>query len=223
MPSNLNIKYGNKTGVGNIIKASTEEGHLGEEDLGIVGGTIYAAENSIGEIEMYMDTPKATGATRKRLDPRIFVGSLDDVPTPSNLGDNPTQNAIEVAKTNNIWNNYDVWIDTSGDPTGNAMPADEDNNLAASSGLMSAETIQGLSDILFKLKKLKLQIVSQDYWNNANSSYGINSGNLANWLTIIIPNSAVPNGTDSTTYRPVDIDFSEVYVTPQPQSGGNES
>lgn len=104
--SSLNIKYGTKTGTGNVIKASLEEGHEGEEDLDIAGGTIYAAENSVGQIEMYIDTPKSVGAARKRLDPRIFVGGLNDVNTAGTAAD----------KRAAIWDNYDVWIDTDAEP-----------------------------------------------------------------------------------------------------------
>lgn len=180
MPSNfnLNIKYGNKARIPENPSA----------------GNILAAKNSVGEIEMYIDTPEVS-SKRKRLDPRIFVGGLSDV----NIPGNPS--ATDAAKTAAIWENYDVWIDTDGDPTGTAT-----NN---SSGLMSSthvdtltRTYNTLSALKAELDKLKLQIVSQSYWNTTdldeNTDEYINPRNiddtdhLSGWLTIVLPDSAVP-------------------------------
>lgn len=204
MPSNLNIKYGDKNSIPNPS-----------------AGNILAAKNSAGEIEMYIDTPiNNTGETteRKRLDPRIYVGDLSNVPTPTGLGTNPTSAQIEQAKTSAIWDNYDVWIDTSGDPTGDATPGV--TAATSTTGLMSADTIFGLSQILTQLQGLKLQIVSQSYWNTNSNPYGSNGGNnLANRLTIVLPDSAVPSGQTASNYRPVDIDFSGINIVPTGGSG----
>lgn len=205
MPSNLNIKYGQKTGTGNTLKS--------QDNPGVTPGNIYAAENSAGEIEMYIDTPKNSGSERKRLDPRIYVGA-----TPS-------------GGVNAIWDNYDVWIDTSGDPTGNATPG---ASLAQStSGLMSANAIFGLSQILTELKNLKIQIVTQSYWNsndNINEPRNKNdTSNLTKWLTIVVPDSAGPNydpeeGANQNLHPKdclLEWDFNSINVTPQ--SGGSGS
>ena len=192
MPSNLNIKYGQKAGTGDAAPINNAT---------VTPGNIYAAENSAGEIEMYIDTPKASGSERKRLDPRIYVGTV------------PKGNESKV------WDNYDVWIDTSGDPTGDATPGV--TAATSTTGLMSADTIFGLSQILTQLQGLKLQIVSQSYWNTSSNSYGSNGGNnLANRLTIVLPDSAVPSGQTASNYRPVDIDFSNISIVP---TGGSSS
>ncbi len=196
--SNLNVKFGNKIGSGNTVPTNSAA-------TSSTAGNIYAAKNSVDEIEMYIDTPIDTthnATVRKRLDPRIFVGELPSGKTASQ-----------------IWDNYDVWIDTSGDPTGNATPGV--TAAASTTGLMSADAIFGLSQILTQLQGLKLQIVSQSYWNTSSNSYGSNGGNnLANRLTIVLPDSAVPSGQTASNYRPVDIDFSEISIT---STGGNGS
>lgn len=174
MPSNfnLNIKYGNKARIPENPSA----------------GNILAAKNSAGGIEMYIDTPEVS-SERKRLDPRIFVGGLSDVNVPGN------PNATDVAKTAAIWDNYDVWIDTSGDPTGTAT--------SNSDGLMSrthvnalTNTANTLSGLITELNKIKLQIVTQSYWNNdsldEDDEYNFprnkeDTDNLEGWLTIIVP------------------------------------
>lgn len=178
MPSNLNIKYGNKASIPSLS-----------------AGNILAAENNTGNIEMYIDTPKASGSERKRLDPRIFVGGLSDVAIPGNAS------ATDADKRAAIWDNYDVWIDTDGDPTGTAT--------AASDGLMSSthvttitNTYNTLNALKAELDKLKLQIVSQSYWNNTELDENTNeylnprniddTDNLSGWLTIVLPDSAVP-------------------------------
>lgn len=170
MPSNLNIKYGNKTSIPDPS-----------------AGNILAAKNSVGEIEMYVDTPEAS-SERKRLDPRIFVGGLNTVNIPGQ------PEATDAAKRAAIWENYDVWIDTDGDPTGTAT--------TTSDGLMSSthvdtltRTYNTLNALKAELDKLKLQIVSQEYWNSSSTETGSSSGSaLNNMLTIVLPNSAVPSG-----------------------------
>ena len=182
--SNLNVKFGDKIGTGNSVPTNTAASST-------TAGNIYAAKNSVGEIEMYIDTPvdNAHNSTeRKRLDPRIFVGGLSDVNVP---GD---PNATDAAKRAAIWDNYDVWIDTDGDPTGIAT--------TTSDGLMSSDhvdtlttTFNTLNALKQELDKLKLQIVSQEYWNNSSAETGSSSGTaLNNMLTIVLPNSAVPSG-----------------------------
>lgn len=212
MPSNdnLTIKFGQKSGSGNAIPINNATK---------TPGSIYAAKNSIGEVEMYLDTPEGSNTERKRLDPRIFVGALPAGKTESQ-----------------IWNNYDVWIDTSGDPTGNATPG---ANLAQStSGLMSANAIFGLSQILTELKDLKIQIVTQSYWNDSTKTNGTDydsprnkndTANLTGWLTIVVPDTAGQNYNPTEganqNLHPKDCllewDFSSINVTPQ--SGGSGS
>lgn len=189
MPSNLNIKYGNKASI---------------PDLN--AGNILAAENNTGNIEMYIDTPKASGSERKRLDPRIFVGGLSDVNIP---GDS---SATDAAKRAAIWENYDVWIDTDGDPTGTAT--------TTSDGLMSSthvdtltRTYNTLNALKAELDKLKLQIVSQSYWNDDESETGSSSGEaLENMLTIVLPDSAVPSGETASEYIFNTVDTSSIVV-----------
>ena len=197
MPSNLNIKYGTKTGTGDVLKQGT--------DVESAPGSIYAAENNIGEIEIYLDTPKASGSARKRLSSRVFVGAVEDLPSGTDEED--------------IRANYDVWIDTSGDSRGIAT--------ATSDGIMSKEQAEMLEDhdsdvanlqtdmnhMLTELHKLKLQIVSSSYWNDTtdNTKCHKESGNkIAGMLTIVLPDSAVPSGETAEDYRPVIIDNSAI-------------
>ena len=213
--SNLNVKFGDKIGTGNSVPTNIAASST-------TAGNIYAAKNSVGEIEMYIDTPIDTnhGTTaRKRLDPRIYVGSANDI-----IGDTTglTQEQInqrQATAISNIWDNYDVWIDTSGDPTGAATPGVSVQT--STMGLMGKQTIYGLSEILNQLKNLKLQIVSESYWNTSSNAYGSSGGNnLANRLTIVLPDSAVPSGQTASNYRPVDIDFSGISIT---STGGSNS
>ena len=198
--SNLNIKYGTKTGTGNTLKSSNNPS--------VTPGNIYAVRNSADEVEVYIDTPLKDGETsaRKRLDPKIYVGAL---PAGKNESD--------------IFNNYDVWIDTSGDPTGIATGGTQNNGSDGTDGLMSRYAQKGLQNILSELNKLKLQIVSQSYWNTSTNTYGSNGGNnLDGWLTIVLPDSAVPSGQTPSAYRPVYIDTTNFIVAP-PISGGSGS
>ncbi len=202
MGSNLNIKYGQKTGTGNTLKS--------QNNPGVTPGNIYAAENTTGNIEMYIDTPKTSGSARKRLDPRIFVGDLSDVP--NLLSDqNATQAEIDLAKTNAIWDNYDVWIDTSGDPTGVAT--------ATTNGLMSSTNVNDINDLKDDIATVKTKIngligalqglniaIKRGPWNN---SMGAN-----NTLTIVMPNDWA--GTE-VTFNP------DGNVTQFTTTGGSDS
>lgn len=199
MPSNLNIKYGQKTGTGNILKS--------QDNPGVTPGNIYAAENSAGEIEMYIDTPKASGSERKRLDPRIYVGT------------------VPQGNESKIWDNYDVWIDTSGDPTGDATPGV--TAAASTTGLMSADTIFGLSQMLTELKSLKIQIVTQSYWNSEDNTNQPRNKNdtihLPGWLTIVVPDSAGENYDVTSNPNPktclLEWNFSDFNIVPTGGSG----
>jgi len=74
--SNLNIKYGNKAGTWDN---SNKTAPTNSSASNATAGNIYAAKNSIGEIEMYLDTPiddNHNTTARKRLDPRIYVGTV---------------------------------------------------------------------------------------------------------------------------------------------------
>ena len=116
--SNLNVKFGDKIGSGSTVPTSSAAASN-------TAGNIYAAKNSLDEIEMYIDTPIDTThstTARKRLDPRIYVGSL-----PSGKS------------TTDIWSNYDVWIDTSGDPTGVAT--------TTADGLMSSTNVNDINTL----------------------------------------------------------------------------
>jgi hypothetical protein len=120
--SNLNIKYGNKAGTWDN---SNKTAPTNSSASNTTAGNIYAAKNSLDEIEMYIDTPIDTAhstTARKRLDPRIYVGSL-----PSGKS------------TTDIWSNYDVWIDTSGSPTGVATTTTD--------GLMSSTNVNDINTL----------------------------------------------------------------------------
>ena len=190
MASDLNIKYGSKTGTGNQIKTGT--------DLAITPGNIYAARNSLDQVEVYLDTPQKDGETsvRSRLDPRIYVGSVSDI-----LGDIPagtTQeqiNQMETAAVDKIWDNYDVWIDTSGDPTGVAT--------TSSNGIMSSAHVTQLGTNTTNLGSLKtavnntfgniknavdefrIRIVDQTTWNNNKTDTTFTNQTL----TVVLPTS----------------------------------
>lgn len=208
--SNLTIKYGDKVGT---WSDSNPTAPINASATSNTAGNIYAAKNSINEIEMYIDTPidnTHLTTARKRLDPRIYVGTVP-----------------EGKRELDIWDNYDVWIDTSGDPTGNATPG---NSIANStSGLMDAQTIFGLSQILNELKTLKIQIVTQSYWNSEDNTNQPRNKNdtthLTGWLTIVVPDSAGTGYNASTNPNPktclLEWDFSEINVAPQ--NGGSGS
>lgn len=170
MPSNLNIKYGQKTGTGNTLKS--------QDNPGVTPGNIYAAENSAGEIEMYIDTPKNSGSERKRLDPRIYVGE-----TPS-------------GGVNAVWDNYDVWIDTSGDPTGVAT--------TTTNGLMSSTNVNDINSLKDDIATVKSKIngligalqglniaIKKGPWTN--------SMGASNTLTIVMPSDW---GGTEVTFNP---------------------
>jgi hypothetical protein len=148
MPSNynLNIKYGNKNSTGSQIKDETGV------TVASAPGTIYAAENNTGNIEMYIDTPTNSNSARKRLDPRIFVGG---VPTGKTVAD--------------IWKDYDVWIDTTEDPTGLANRTHD--------GLMSKQYVQSLEDLSSSVSNLS---------NNVNTTFTSLSAALGSFKLRIV-------------------------------------
>ena len=152
MPSNLNIKYGDKNSIPNPS-----------------AGNILAAKNSAGEIEMYIDTPiNNTGETteRKRLDPRIYVGTV----SPGN--------------ESKVWDNYDVWIDTSGDPTGVATTTT--NGLMSSANVTDINTLKNdmatvktkINGLIGALQGLNIAIKKGPWTNSMGAS---------NTLTIVMP------------------------------------
>lgn len=207
MASNLNIKYGTKTGTGRGVPINNAT---------LDPGNIYVAENSIGEVEVYLDTPKNSGSARKRLDSRIFVGAIEDLPSGVDEED--------------IRTNYDVWIDTSGSSKGIAT--------TTSDGIMSKEQAEMLEEhdsdvanlqtdmnhMLTELHKLKLQIVSSSYWNDITDTTKCHkaSGNkIAGMLTIVLPDSAVPSGEIAEDYRPVIIDNSAITAQANSVTGGS--
>lgn len=129
--SNLNVKFGNKIGSGNTVPTSSVA-------TSSTAGNIYAAKNSVDEIEMYIDTPIDTthnATARKRLDPRIFVGELPSGKTASQ-----------------IWDNYDVWIDTSGDPTGIAT--------TTTNGLMSSTNVTDINTLKTQMSTANTNITN---------------------------------------------------------------
>ena len=204
MPSNLTIKYGDKTGA---WTDQSKTAPINSAASASSAGNIYAAKNSVGEIEMYIDTPvddTHSSTERKRLDPRIFVGDLSDVDAPAGTSD--------AAKRAMIWDNYDVWIDTSGDPTGNATTTSDGLMSSTHVGVLT-DTANTLSALKAELDKLKLQIVSQSYWNNSSAATGSSSGTALNdMLTIVLPDSAVPSGQTANTYVFETIDTSSIVV-----------
>lgn len=171
MPSDnkdLNIKYGQKSGTGNRLKSGT--------DVAITPGNIYAAENTLGEIEMYMDTPEIATlnntSARKRLDPKIYVGPLPNNKQPSD-----------------IFNNYDVWIDTSGDPV-NVPTAEDISNINLALNTMKSG---------YGNNQLKIRIIDQTSWN----TWSANSSNdNSNTLSIILP---APGSGESSINKLIDL------------------
>lgn len=127
--SNLNIKYGKKTGTDTTIKSGT--------DIPVTPGNIYAARNALDQVEIYLDTPQKEGETsvRSRLDPRIYVGSIPDGKT-----------------SEDIWDNYDVWIDTSGDPTGVAT--------TNSNGIMSSAHVTDINTLKTQMSTANTNITN---------------------------------------------------------------
>lgn len=127
--SNLNIKYGKKTGTDTTIKSGT--------DIPLTPGNIYAARNALDQVEIYLDTPQKEGETsvRSRLDPRIYVGSIPDGKT-----------------SEDIWDNYDVWIDTSGDPTGVAT--------TSSNGIMSSAHVTDINTLKTQMSTANTNITN---------------------------------------------------------------
>lgn len=178
--SNLNVKFGDKIGSGNTVPTNSAAASN-------TAGNIYAAKNSLNEIEMYIDTPIDTThntTARKRLDPRIFVGSLPD-------GKSATD----------IWNNYDVWIDTSGDPTGVAT--------TTTNGLMSFTNVNDINSLKNDMATVKTKIngligalqglniaIKKGPWTN--------SMGASNTLTIVMPSDWT--GTEVTFNPDWDID-----------------
>ena len=183
--SNLNIKYGDKAGTWDN---SNKTAPTNSSASNTTAGNIYAAKNSIGEIEMYLDTPidnNHSTTARKRLDPRIYVGSVNDIIGNTTGLTQEQINQKKAAATNNIWNNYDVWIDTSGSPTGTATTTTD--------GLMSSTNVTDINDLKDDMATVKTKIngliealqglniaIKRGPWNN---SMGAN-----NTLTIVMPN-----------------------------------
>lgn len=170
--SNLNIKYGKKTGTDTTIKSGT--------DIPVTPGNIYAARNTLDQVEIYLDTPQKEGETsvRSRLDPRIYVGSIPDGKT-----------------SEDIWDNYDVWIDTSGDPTGVAT--------TSSNGIMSSAHVTQInenetnidalktatnttfSNIKSAVNKFRIRVVDQTTWNSNKDTASFTNQTL----TVVLPTS----------------------------------
>ena len=153
MPSNLNIKYGNKNSIPQTPSA----------------GNILAAKNSAGEIEMYIDTPiNSAGETteRKRLDPRIYVGT------------------VSAGNESKVWDNYDVWIDTSGEPTGVATTTTD--------GLMSSTNvtdINTLKDDMVTVKTKINELIGALQGLNIKITKDTNNIGGTNTLTILMPST----------------------------------
>ena len=171
MPSDskdLNIKYGKKTGTGTTLKSGT--------DIAVTPGNIYAAENSLGEIEMYMDTPQIStinaSSERKRLDPRIYVG-----PAPQNKS------------PQDIFDNYDVWIDTSGDPV-NVPTAEDISNINLALNTMKSG---------YGNNQLKIRIIDQTSWNTWSANQNNDNSNT---LSIILP---APGSGESSINKVIDL------------------
>lgn len=207
MPSNLNIKYGTKTGTGNTLVTPTTAQLTADptrsDGLDISAGTIYAAKNSIGQIEMYIDTPaeNPNNSERKRLDPKIFVGSIDDVNLPDTVVLSSDSYTAKNQKIEYIFQNYDAWMDTESEPTGVATTS---NN-----GLMSPTQVEMVGQLISVLEELNFQIVTESRWNeiqtlNADSNSN-NNVDLSNKLTLVLPDNARPSG-ENAAYTFVNID-----------------
>lgn len=161
MSSNLNIKYGKK------MKTSSE---TNEEVVNIPEnkspGTIYVAENNLKELELYLDTPaeSTNSSSRKRLDSKIYIGPED------------TSNGVTSAT---VFQDYDVWIDTSGTETG--IATESSNGLMSSSHVQRITDLESeLSNLINQLQEMKIRIVAGP-WRDALAE------NSANTLTVLMP------------------------------------
>lgn len=132
-------------------------------------GNIYVAENSLGELEVHLDKPNSSLTERKRLDPRIFVGAK------------PTGKTEQ-----DIFNDYDVWIDTTGDPTGVAT--------ISSNGLMSSTNVIDINTLKTDMSTVKTKIDTlitalQDLNIQIKKGPWDSSMSIPNTLTVVMPSS----------------------------------
>lgn len=138
MSSNLNIKYGQKTR--EVTNESTQETEIVSNlPVSPVAGTIYVAENDLDELEIYVDKPvEGSGLSERfRVDSKVYIG-------PS------TSNGSTLHTNQEVFDNYDVWIDTTGDEIGTAT--------SSSAGLMSATQAYQLATLIDQLSELKIRI-----------------------------------------------------------------
>lgn len=164
MSSNLNIKYGQKKKeITNEITNETEIVSNLPNDSS--AGTVYVAENDLNELEIYLDKPiekENEENQRFRLDSKIYIG-------PSRYQKDGT---TKLRTNEEVFDNYDVWIDTEGEEVGIAD--------TINSGLMSAAQAYQLQTLIEQLQSLKIRIVAGPWRSDLEE-------NSENTLTVLMP------------------------------------